>query len=140
MPALRRPTPEVVSLAYWRRACGLPVTDREALAHLAQRHDEDPEEGLYRVRLRSGAPWVPARIRRVAEVDEAGDLTGPESLVLEIEGKPVRALDRWWLRLDPITEDQWTDLHAARQRPDAVGDAWRASLAPIDLSRTWITP
>ena len=140
MPAMRRPTPDSVSLAYWRHATGQPVTDAEALAHLAQRHDEDPEAGFYRTRLRVGAPWVPARIWRTAETDEAGDLTEPETLHLEIEGSPIMAIDRWWLRLQAITEAQWIELAAERARLDAVGDAYRASLAPVDLTRTWITP
>ena len=140
MPAMRRPTPEAVDLAYWLQATGQPVTDPEALAYLAQRHDEDPESGFYRTRLRVGAPWVPARIWRVAETDEAGDLTEPETLHMEIDGRPVRALDRWWLRLHAITEAQWIELEAERARPDAVGDVFRASLAKVNLSQNWITP
>jgi hypothetical protein len=139
MPPLRRPTRPWVRDAYWRRAVGLPVTHPEAMAYLAQRHDEDPEAGLYVTRLRKGAPLVPARITLHQATDENGDLAEPEIMRLEIDGKSVRNVERWWLRLRAVTEARFIEITAERERGDALGDAWRASLAPIDLTRMPVT-
>lgn len=138
---MRQPTPDAVIYAYWRRATGQVVTDPAELRHLAQRHDEDPEAGFYRVRLRKGAPWAPVRIWMDQPVDpETGELDGPETMHCEMDGRRLFAFDRWWLSFHAITETAYAALLAERDRPDAVGDMMRATAAPVDLSKEFVTP
>lgn len=141
---IRRPTPMLVLHAFWMRQIGKPVTHPAALAHLAQRHDEDPECGFYRLRLVKGGPFVPARIWMDQPVDEHGALWADETLRAEIDGRPASAatLERRWLWMRACTADDYATLMQRRARPDAVGAAMRATSAPFSttMAEEFITP
>lgn len=139
---MRRPTPEHVALAHWRRSVGEPVVEPDALAHLAERHDEDPEPGFYRMRMRPGAPWAPARLWLRQDLDEHGDLAADEIVLGEIDGRraPARLIARRWSFMRPISRSAFLALSAERERADRIGDVFRATHARVDLSKEFITP
>lgn len=140
---IRRPTPEVVLMAYHTAKTGGVVMDRAALAHLARRHDEDVEPGFYRMRMVRGGPFVPVRVWMRQEIDpDTGDLTADETLEAEIGGKPasIAFVASRWLWLEAITEHSFIALSAESARADGVGDAMRATHARMDLSQEFITP
>lgn len=141
---IRRPTPRLVLYAYWMKATGQPVRLPAALAHLAQRHDEDPEPGWYRLRMVRGGPFVPARVWMDQPTDEHGELCADETLRAEIDGRAVSAatLHRRWLWMRACSRDDFEAMIARRARPDAVGAAMRGTAAPVSatLSERFITP
>lgn len=143
---MRRPTPESVQLAFWRAALdrAAPMT-REAAAHLRNRHMEDPECGFYRTRLVRGGPHVPVRIWIDQEIDpKTGELLSDERMRAELDGQELRDAPAYlaprFISFRPITESAYWALIEERGRSDAQGDIFRATRAPVDLSRRPILP
>lgn len=71
---------------------------------------------------KKGSPefmMVPAVIRLVGETDEAGELTGPETMVCIVGGKVKNAHDEWtYLAKWPISQDEYMRLTAASFAPE----------------------
>lgn len=116
---MRKPTPKEEIYDWHRQALagGNPVITHE------------PQAGFFRRRLVKGGPWVSARIWLHQEIDsETGDLSAPEELRCEVNGKPHDVDDQWtWLAGQPIPEHEykfmladadWAKTHA-HQAPQA---------------------
>jgi hypothetical protein len=89
-------------------------------------HEGNPEAGWFRRRLIPKGPWVPARIWiEPPETDaETGEVTAPERMLCEVDGKRVDVFRAWtWLGQNPISEDQFMDMKAAGFRDLAPDDA-----------------
>jgi hypothetical protein len=97
---IRQPSTAASLYAWWTAAVADPGTPR---------HDGLPECGFYRLQHVKGAPYVPVRVFVVREIDDIGELTGPEILMAEVEGK-IRRPENLWLRLTPISRDQYNAL------------------------------
>jgi len=97
---IRQPSTAASLYAWWNAAVADPGTPR---------HDGLPECGFYRLQHVKGAPYVPVRIFVVREIDDIGELTGPEIIMAEVEGK-IRRPENLWLRLTPISRDQYDAL------------------------------
>jgi len=143
---MRRPTPEAVQFAFWRQALDRSaIMEPEARAHLRNRHMEDPECGFYRTRLVNGGPYVPVRIWLDQEIDpETGELLSDEIMRAELDGQELRGALRYlssrFISFRPITERAYWALIEERRRPDRQGDTFRATRAPVDLSREPVIP
>lgn len=98
-------------------------------------HDGVPECGWYRTRLVKGGPWVAVEIRCEREIDEAGELTGPEKLVAITEGRRADP-GRMWTYLTPISREEHARLEAER----LSGGRMAATMAKIDLTQEPIRP
>jgi hypothetical protein len=97
---IRQPSTAASLYAWWNAAVADPGTPR---------HDGLPECGFYRMQHVKGAPYVPVRVFVVREIDDIGELTGPEIIMAEVEGK-IRRPENLWLRLTPISRDQYDAL------------------------------
>jgi hypothetical protein len=97
---IRQPSTAASLYAWWNAAVADPSTPR---------HDGLPECGFYRMQHVKGAPYVPVRVFVVREIDDIGELTGPEIIMAEVEGK-IRRPENLWLRLTPISRDQYDAL------------------------------
>lgn len=106
---IRQPSTAAQLFAWWRSAVADPETVR---------HDGLPECGWFKRRFVKGGPWVPVRIFVRREIDpETGELSCPETLVADVDGKLC----------DPATH--WTHLTAiSREEYDAL--LYRASIIP----------
>lgn len=144
---MRRPTPAAVQTAYWRFC--LKRSDAwlepEAAARVRYRDMEDPECGFYRTRFLRDGPWVPVRIWLDQEIDpKTGELLSDEIMRAEVDGYEIRDapayLAQRFTSLRAIIESAYWALIEERRRPDAQGDIFRATRAPIDLSRRPILP
>lgn len=94
-------------------------------------HDGLPEAGWYKRKMVKGGPWVPARIFVERDIDpETGDLTSPERLVADIDGKRDDPA-RHWTHLIPISRDEYQRL-LYRQ---SVTPQMAESNKPIDLTK-----
>jgi hypothetical protein len=123
---IRQPSAHARLYAWWNAAVADPATPR---------HDGLPECGFYRMQHVRGGPYVPVRIFVVREIDDIGELTGPEIMMAEVEGK-VRRPENLWLRLTPISRDQYDAL----VRRVTTLPAMAASLVSLDLSSTPMRP
>lgn len=103
---IRRPS-RMVDLYAWHRA---------ALAGQRPSIDEaEPQCGWFRCRMVRNGPWIPARIWCEQETDAAGDLTAPEDLRAEIDGRPADAAVIWMrVAARPITRQAYDALLAER--------------------------
>jgi hypothetical protein len=72
-----------------------------------------------------GGPYVPVRIFVVREIDDIGELTGPEIMMAEVEGK-VRRPENLWLRLTPISRGQYDALVRRVTTDPAMADPMKA--------------
>lgn len=132
---MRSPTDMVAAYAWHRSAM---------LGHGAPVHDGHPQCGWYRRRMVKGGPWVPARIWLHQVIDaETGNLTEPEIILCEVDGKEEGAIHAWtWLARNPISQADY----------DAMNDekAWAGSndptaailnpTAPLDSARKPVFP
>lgn len=90
-----------------------------------------PVEGFYRVRLRKGAPWVPARIvSRVARDPDTGErLDRSPRLLCFVAGEERDPFD-FWPSLWPISREEYDRLLASMpDDPREPMDAHRS--APV---------
>jgi hypothetical protein len=109
-----------MALLRWHRAA---LADPET-----PRSDGDPQCGWYRMR-RNGGYWVPVEIYCDREIDEAGELTGPEKIKAEAFFEPIDP-STVWLHVEPISRadfDRLTQYLLANQ--DTINPAARINLA-----------
>ncbi len=111
---MRTPTPKHVRARYWRAAL---AGERPAT------HEDDPQCGLYKLRMGKNAPWRPLKITLDQPYDiVTGELTDDEQLIAYL-GDSVRCthietICRWWLSAarHPITVDEYAALMAEEHR------------------------
>ncbi len=140
---MRRPTPDAIAFAYWRRAIGGVVSDIGAIRHLNQRHDDDVEPGLYKTKMVRGGPFVPVSVIIERETDpDTGDLLSDEQIVGVISGQRTsfRQLEDRWHFFRPITEAAYHDLCAAGEEGARNADIFRATHKQLDLSLEPVLP
>lgn len=71
-------------------------------------HEDDPQCGWYRRRTSKGGHWVPARIWLHQVLDHTGQLTEPEVMLCEVNGRELGAIHEWtWLAKNPISREQY---------------------------------
>lgn len=94
----------------------------------------EPHCGWFKVPLVKGGSMVPARIWCEQPVDEAGDLTAPETMLCEVDGERRDAEDQWpWLCPRPIAFAEFDYMTRLRrwQRVNAPAE-YAAARAPVD--------
>lgn len=123
---IRQPTPGATLYAWHARALSDPATPR---------HEGDPQCGWFRVRLVKGGPYVPVEIRVEREIDDAGELAGPERLIALVDGER-RNPGPIWTHLTPISRAEFLSL---RERK-ALIPAMAATHAKIDLTEGPMMP
>jgi hypothetical protein len=134
---IRQPSP-ASALYAWHRA--MMAGERPAV------HEGLPEAGWFKVREGEGdihrlKPWVPVCISVQREVDEAGELTGPEVLVADCNGKQLspEQTARLWVWLKPISRAEYDALvYAAAfppEEPEPKAAPVRKPKPQIDLTR-----
>ena len=123
---MRQPTP-LMKLLAWHRAALRGDTP--------PMHEGLPECGWYRTKLVKGGPWVAVEIICEREIDEAGELTGPEKLVAITEGRRTDP-GRLWTYLTPITREEHARLESERMG----GGMMAATMAKIDLTERPMRP
>lgn len=97
---MRAPTP-LAPLYEWHRASLDPSVKLLAITG-------EPQCGWYTRRLVKGGPIVPARIWLHQEIDEDGELVGPEILRCEVAGKERDPDEEWMYLADsPITQAEY---------------------------------
>lgn len=88
---------------------------------------DDPQCGWFKRRLVKDGPWVPARIWLEQKIDQDGELTAPEILRCEVDGRPRDPHNEWtWLAARPIGKKEFeymTDLRS-----------WQRANAPRELT------
>ena len=111
---MRRPTPLAEQLAWWRNAT--ETGDGTVIG-------DQPRCGWFKVREKARSKtWLPARIWLEQPVDwETGDLTAPETFVLQIAEQTwtdeMAVAERWlWLRPATVKEWQWLTARLALHR------------------------
>lgn len=123
---IRQPTPITTLYAWWTDAVS---------GDYAPRHDADPQCGFYKRRLTKGGPWVPVRIWCERDVDEHFELTGPERLACESEGRRVDPA-HIWTTLRPITRAEYEALVSECARNPMMA----ATMARVDLTERAARP
>lgn len=116
---LRRPTPLMTLLAWHRKAMKTPDLPRSS---------DDPQCGWYRIR-RNGGHWQPVEIFCDQDIDENGELTGPEKIKAEVFMEPADAA-AIWTYLEPISRAEFhklTEYLLANQ--DTINPAAKIDLA-----------
>lgn len=115
-----------------------------ALAHIAKNgtgtrngpriSENEPQCGWYLRKLVKNGAFVPCRIWLEQPIDAAtGELTGPEQMLCEVDGKRRNPLDEWtWICAKPISEDDFMDMIAAQFAGPAEPVA-RAAPAPNNI-------
>ena len=97
-----------------------PIT--EELEWLSCRDLNEPVPGLFKTRLRSRGPWVPARVWIEEDRDpETGELMADQQIICE--WSPGTRSKRWfrvninrmWERLFPIDEDEFRWLMTLKE-------------------------
>jgi hypothetical protein len=76
-------------------------------------HDADPQCGWYRTQMVKNGPWVPVEIWCDRDIDESGELEGPEILRADAFGKEVD-VDEIWTWLTPISRQEFNELRDMR--------------------------
>jgi len=114
---MRTPTPLGKQLEWWRAA----------LANEASQQGSEeclwPQPGYYKIRSKAWSKtWLPARVWLQQEIDwETGELTSPETPVVEISGRPLSQdpganvfspAEEAWMKMRPVTLDEWKWLTA----------------------------
>lgn len=125
---MRRPTPNDVAWAWYRAT----------MAGRAPPIHHEAQCGYFKRRLVRGGPWVPARIWLEATVDDDGELTAPERLRCQVDGREQDPEEAWlWLADHPIEESEyrfmvaqtiWVKNHAPTE-PEA------APQRPMDINK-----
>jgi len=116
---MRRPTTRDKAYAWWRAAL---AGEKPPI------HHGEPQPGYYTRALIRGGPQVPCSIWLEATVDADGELTGPEILKCEIDGRPADPHEAWtWLAKRPISEADYMAMVGAAF---AVGTKPAAEAAP----------
>lgn len=93
----------------------------DTLAHIAAHGEKDrnrprvsensPEAGWFMRRVEKNGAYVPCRIWVEWDMDENGDLAGPERWFCEVDGARRDVSREWtWLCARPITEDKYMDM------------------------------
>lgn len=118
---MRRPTPLMALLSWHRKAL---AGDAPPI------HDGFPQCGWYRTRFIKGGPWVAVEIICERDIDEAGELSAPETLVAIVEGHR-RDPNRLWTFLTPIARAEHARLESERLN----GGPMAATMAKIDLTQ-----
>lgn len=120
-----------------------PVADefewwREEMIARGQKMPNEPQSGFYQRRLIKGAPLVPARIWREADLDgKTGKETGKVVVRCEVDGDPKDPFAEWTrLSMAPISMAEFDFMsadstHAKKYRPD---DPKATPRMPIDLA------
>lgn len=94
-------------------------------------HDGLPEAGWYKRRMVKGGPWVPVRIFVERDIDpQTGELTGPEVLIADIDGKRADPA-RHWTHLQPISRSEYETLLYRQSTTPGMADTTK----PIDLTK-----
>lgn len=109
---IRQPTPQHVLYAWWVAA----MDGKNPPVH------DTPHCGWFKVRIAprysngaliKDAPLVPARIWMHQVTDEIGELTEPEVLLCEVNGRPKDPLEQWlYLCKRPISREEYRHLMA----------------------------
>jgi hypothetical protein len=118
---MRQPSTYAQLHAWWSEAIRNPDLPRS---------DGFPEAGFYRLQHVRGGPYVPVRIFVEREVNEHGELDGPERLVADVAGER-RDPCGLWLRLTPISRAEHAAITARAAMPGAP-DPTR----PLNVMRT----
>lgn len=126
---MRRPTPAAMLYAWHRAAL---AGEEPAI------HPDHPECGWYKRRMVKGGPWVPVRIHVVREIDpETGELTAPERLVADCDGR-IEDAALHWTHLIPISrKDHDALVHRIGLTPEMTDNT-----RPLDLTKEpmrWMT-
>ena len=123
---IRRPTTAAAAYA-WHRA--MLAGDEP------ERHEGEPQCGWFRARLVKGGPWVAARIWIERDIDENGELAGPEEYRCEVDGERRNPYGMWTY-LTPISRAEYDALLHRRTMIPAM----QASMAAVDLIAEPILP
>lgn len=128
---IRQPTPDHVLYAWYL----------DALAGRAPQVTDEPQCGWYQRKLSREGAWVPVRIYMRQVVDAEGELTEPEELICEVDGKPRDPVDQWtWVCTQPITRERyrfmvanatWARKHAPTEPEANPGQAIDWNKAPL---------
>lgn len=103
--AIRTPTPQHELYAWWVASL---AGERPQITH-------EPQCGYFKRRLVKDGPWIVARIWLHQETDSIGELTAPEEMRCEVDGKERDPVDQWtWLAGRPITREEYRHLRAVR--------------------------
>lgn len=102
---IRQPTPDDVSLRWWRTAIADPRTYRS---------DGDPQCGWYRMQRVKKGPWIPVQIFLIQEIDDAtGELTEPERMSSLVDGLREDP-NRYWTYLKPVLRGEYARIFSDR--------------------------
>jgi hypothetical protein len=95
-------------------------------------HDGLPEAGWYKRRMVKGGPWVAVRIFVERDIcPETGELTAPERLVADVDGRRDDDPARFWTNLQPITRAEYDALIYRQSLIPGMAD----TLKPLDLTK-----
>jgi hypothetical protein len=137
---MRKPTPEIVALAWWTRALAYYTRNgsMRGCDQAGVRIDDEPQAGFYKRRLVKNGPWVAARIWLDAELDEDGALASEERMRCEVGGTERDAADQWsYLSSHPISrgdyefmlaDQRWCEANAPNEPLARPGE-------PIDFNK-----
>ncbi len=122
MPPMRRPSTFGQLYAWWQAAMRGERPDVV---------EGEPECGWFMTRLVKGGPWVPARVFVERELDERGELAGPEEYVAEVDGVR-RDAARVWVSIcrRVISREDYDALMARRSADPRL----LATLAQYDIT------
>ena len=121
---MRQPTKD--PLAWWREAL---------LDSRTPRHDGEPQAGFYKRRMVKGGPFLPVEVRLTSVVDDAGELSEPETVTADQMGQKVNAVSIW-THLRPISREEY----AALVDQHTLLNFMAATHVRVDLSQTAIGP
>ena len=94
-------------------------------------HDSLPECGWFKRKMVKGGPWVPVRIFVRRDIDpDTGELTGPEILVADVDGKLADPA-RHWTYLTPISKRDYDALLFRQSTVPGMADSEK----PLDLTK-----
>ena len=106
---MREPSTNATALSWYFRA----LNDKSLHLDLEINYNQ-PECGWFETRLKSGGPFVPARIWLQQEVCEVtGELLSDEVLLCEINGQSFDPVDGWErIAANPITQAKFNFMVA----------------------------
>jgi hypothetical protein len=100
-------------------------------------HENDPRPGWWKMRIVKKGPWVPVKIWLEQDIDEGGELLGPEIVRCLVDGSSWDPRDAWLYCCNvPIAEHEFQYLTALRawQRINEP-ELWDP-YKPVDISQT----
>lgn len=101
-----------------------------------ERTESDVHCGWYRLKMRKGAPWVPARIYLWRDIcKETGELLTDEQYRLDINGIEQDPLE-FWTYLNPISHAEYNALIDLQRSVPAM----MATTTKLDLAEEPILP